>query len=158
MKIFDLEIDSLGGVWIREEWRVNIKHTQGDTIKHIHERYGYISFDSLKTLPEFPKKFQGPYPRCEACEKGKATKPPAPQSKVGPIRTTKSLGRIHCDLVGPIKSPTPAKQYQYLLVVTDDYSRYMSAKPLYTKDETTDALVEIINVLEKASEHQVKYI
>jgi len=34
----------------------------------------------------------------------------------------------------------------------------MLVKPLRTKDKTTDALVEIISILEKASEHQVKYI
>jgi len=123
----------------------------------LHKRYGHISFDTLKNLPEYPK-FSTTPSKCEACEKGKATKPSAPQSKVGPIRTTKPLERIHCDLVGPIKPPTPGKQYQYLLVVTDDYSRYMSAKLLCTKDKTTDALVEIINILEKASEHSVKYI
>ena len=123
----------------------------------LHERYGHISFDTLKNPPEHPKSSTTP-PRCEACEKGKATKPPALQSKVGPIRTTKLFERIHCDLVGPIKPPTLGKQYQYLLVVTDDYSRYMSAKLLRTKDETTNVLVEIINILEKASEHSVKYI
>jgi len=34
----------------------------------------------------------------------------------------------------------------------------MSAKPLRTKEETTDALVEIINILEKAAEYPVKLI
>jgi len=34
----------------------------------------------------------------------------------------------------------------------------MSAKPLKTKDKTTNALVETINILEKAAEHLVKMI
>jgi len=157
-KVFDLEVDCLGGIWIRGEWGATIHKTQGNTPMDLHERYGHISFDTLKNLPEYLKTPGAPILRCEACEKGKATKPPAPISKVGPIRTTKPLERIHCDLVGPIKPPTPAKQYQYLLVVIDDYSRYISRKPLRTKDETTDALIEIINILEKASKHLVKNI
>ena len=60
--------------------------------------------------------------------------------------------------MGPIKPPTPAKQFQYLLVVIDDYSRYISGKPVRTKDEITDTLIEIINILEKASEYPVKHI
>jgi len=109
-QVFDLEIDGLGGMWVLGEWGPAIRRTQGETAKELHERYGHISYDTLKHLPEYPKSTINP-PRCEACEKGKATKPPAPQSKVGPIRTTKLLERIHCDLVGPIKPPTPAKQY-----------------------------------------------
>ena len=158
-KVFDLEIDCLGGIWIRGEWGGDIKKSQGDTIKELHERYGHISYDTLQNLPEYPKGYEvGKPPRCEACEKGKATKPPSPKSTIGPIRTTAPLERLHCDLVGPVKPHTPEKQFQYLLLVTDDYSRYMSAKPLRTKDETADALVEIINILEKATELPVKMI
>jgi len=43
----------------------------------------------------------------------------------------------------------------------DDYTRYVSAKPLRAKDQATDALVEIVNMLEKATDpqyHQVKQI
>jgi len=111
----------------------------------------------IKNLPEYPKT-PGTPPRCEACEKGKATKPPSLKSKVGRRRTKQPLERIHCNLVGPIKPPTPGKQHQYLLVVTNDYTRYMSAKPVRTKDETGNALIEIINILEKAAEYLVKMI
>jgi len=154
-KVFNVEIHNLGGIWIREEWGARVSRIESP--KELYDRYGHISYNTLKNLPEYPKSAGAP-PRCEACEKGKATKSPPPESKVGPIRTTKPLERIYCDLVGPIKPLTPAKQYQYLLVVTDDYSRYISAKPLRTKDETTNVLVEIINILEKASEYTVKYI
>jgi len=148
-KVFDLEIDSLGGIWIRGEWGPDIKKAQGETSKELHERYGHISYDTLKTLPEYPKAAGKP-PRREACEKGKVTKLSSPKSQIGPIRTKQPLERLHCDMVGPTKLPTPGKQHQYLLVVTDDYTRYMSAKPLRIKDETANALVEIVNILEKA--------
>jgi len=81
-------------------------------------------------------------------------------NSVSSIRTKQPLERLHCDLVEPIKPPTLGKQHQYLLVVTDDYTRYMSAKPLRTKDETAYALVEIVNILEKATnpQYNVKFI
>ena len=156
-RTFDLEIDSLGAIWIRGEWGADIKKVQGQNLKELHERYGHISYDTLKTLPEYPQNTRKP-PSCEACEKGKATEPPSRKSKVGPIRTKQPLERLHCDLVGPIKPATLGKQYQYLLVVTDDYTRYMSVKLLKTKDETTNALVEVLNILEKASEYPAKMI
>jgi hypothetical protein len=51
-----------------------------------HERYGHISFDTLKSLPECLKFHTKP--RCEACEKGKATKP---STKKPPEKSSKDL-------------------------------------------------------------------
>jgi len=59
---------------IRGEWGADIKRAQGNSIVELHERYGHISYDTPKNLPEYPKNAGIP-PRCEACEKGKATKP-----------------------------------------------------------------------------------
>jgi len=95
-KVFNLEIDGMGAIWIRGEWGADIKKAQGENLKELHERYGHISHDTLKTLPEYPKNAGKP-PRCEACE------------KVGPIRTKQPLERLYCDLVGPIKPATPGK-------------------------------------------------
>jgi len=52
------------------------------------------------------------------------------------------------DLIGPIKPVTPGNQYQYLLVVVDDFSRYVSVKPLKKKSDAEDELITIINLLE----------
>ena len=40
------------------------------------------------------------------------------------------------------------KQYKYLLVTIDDYTRYMTVKPLRIKSDTREALTEIISTLE----------
>jgi hypothetical protein len=119
-------------------------------VSELHERYGHISFNTLKSLPECPKFHTKP--RCEACEKGKATKPPARnQQKTDPkIRTTRPLERIHADLIGPIKPVTPGNQFKYLLTTTDDFSRYVVTKPIKMKSDTTDALIEIIDAFETA--------
>ena len=154
---YKLEIDEHGGQWITpDDSHADIKKASKiEEAKELHERYGHISYDTLRTLPEFPSNVKkGMEPRCESCQKGKATKPAAKTNKE-PIRTTRPLEQLHADLVGPIKPTTPSTQYKYLLVVTDDFSRYMTAMPLKTKDEITNALIDIINVLEKATIHHV---
>jgi len=117
-------------------------------IKELHERYGHISFNTILSLPECPKPpLDWRKPCCEACERGKTTKLPSPK-QTQTICTKKPLERIHADLIGPIKPVTPGNQYQYLLVVVDDFSRYVLVKPLKKKSEAGDALIEIINLLE----------
>ena len=75
---------------------------QKQCLKELHERYGHISFSLIKRLPEGQMYKTSPEPRCTACELGKSTKPKAPASIIGPIRTSRSLERIHCDLIGPM--------------------------------------------------------
>jgi hypothetical protein len=119
-------------------------------VSELHERYGHISFNTLKSLPECPKI---PYQtRCEACEKGKATKPPArnQQKKDPKIRTTRPLERIHADLIGSIKPVTQGNQFKCLLTTTGSFSRYTVTKPIKMESGTTDALIEIIDAFETA--------
>jgi len=114
----------------------------------LHERYGHISYDTLRTLPEFLKNKKEKI-RCEACEKGKATKPPSPKQPPQ-SRATKLLERIHVDLIGPIDTPTPGKQNKYLMMMVEDHSRYMVTHAIPTKGNAEDAFIVIINKLEKA--------
>jgi hypothetical protein len=46
-------------------------------LEDLHERYGHISLNTLILLPEAQKIRGGKHFVCEACEKGKSTKPPA---------------------------------------------------------------------------------
>jgi len=125
------------------------------TLIELHERYGHISFDTIRALPEYQQlKLAGATecPTCNACLLGKTTKPPARAGQG--IRSTKPLERLHADLIGPIDPTTPSTQFKYLLVVTDDYSRYIAVKPLKRKSDAAVALIEIINTLEKATNNQ----
>ena len=165
---YKLEIDERGGMWITpDDSHVEIRELQAiaqqqveqEEARELHERYGHISYNTLRTLPEFPKNIKkGMEPRCEPCEKGKTTKPPAKDHQKEGIRTSRPLERLHADLVGPIRPITPSTQYRYLLVVTDDYSRYVTTTPIKTKDETGEKLIHTINALEKATIHHVSQI
>ena len=77
----------------------NLKGRKGEA-REIYERYGHISCDTLKNLPNFPK-IDKQYPRCEACEKGTTRKPQAKPQGKNTIRISRRLERHHADLVGP---------------------------------------------------------
>ena len=151
--VYTAERDKQGGMWIKIG-NVSSK----DTIMDLHQRYGHISFNTILSLPECPKPpTNWKKPRCIACEAGKTTKPPSPkQDKT--IRTTKPLERIHADLIGPIKPVTPGNQYQYLLVVVDDFTRYVSVKPLRNKSNAAKALVDIMNKLENSTNLRTRQV
>ena len=100
--------DDDGGNWIKPDEEKEAQIGTLEEAREMHERYGYISYDTLKTLPQFPKIKQNP--RCEACEKGKTTMPAAREQQQK-IRTTQRLERLHVDLVAPITPVTPGKQY-----------------------------------------------
>lgn len=144
--------DEDGGNWIKpEEDKGTVASVEA--ARDLHERYGHISYDTLRTLPNFPKIPKAQNPRYEPCQKGKATKPPArTDQKRGKnsIRTSQPLERLHADLVVPINPMTPGKQYRYLLVIVDDYSRYMVVKALQKKSQTREVLMSIITSLETA--------
>ncbi|GJV10923.1 ribonuclease H-like domain, reverse transcriptase, RNA-dependent DNA polymerase [Tanacetum coccineum] len=71
----------------------------------------------------------------------------APFPKKAKIRSTSPLDLVYGDLCGPITPPTPSgKRYIFLLV--DDYSRYMWAYFLNTKDQAFDTFKEFKKSIE----------
>jgi CHAT domain-containing protein len=127
-------------------------------LSKLHERYGDISFDTLKALPECPNFNIKNKPCCKACEKGKATKLAGKnyQKRVPKIQTSRPLEQLHANLIRPINPMIPGKQFEYLLIVTDDFSRYVTTKLLQKKSDTAKGLIEIINAFEAAYSRQVK--
>ncbi|GJU75218.1 ribonuclease H-like domain, reverse transcriptase, RNA-dependent DNA polymerase [Tanacetum coccineum] len=76
---------------------------------------------------------------------GKQSRAPFPKKAKG--RSTSPLDLVYGDLCGPITPPTPSgKRYIFLLV--DDYSRYMWAYFLSTKDQAFDTFKEFKKTIE----------
>jgi hypothetical protein len=146
--------DTRGGLWVAPDNSM-AKVGRIEAVKELHERYRHISYDTLRSLLECPNFEEKP--RCETCEKGKAEKPPA-LPRMQPIRTSRALERLHCDLVRPINPITPRNQYKYLLVTTDDYSRYTIVKSIKTKDRAASALISIINILEVTTSQRFQQV
>ncbi|GJW96593.1 zinc finger, CCHC-type containing protein [Tanacetum coccineum] len=86
---------------------------------------------------------------CDVCLIGKHSRAPFP--KKAKARSTSPLDLVYGDLCGPITPPTPSgKKYIFLLV--DDYSRYMWAYFLSTKDQAFDTFKEF----KKSTENELK--
>nr|GEZ26437.1 zinc finger, CCHC-type [Tanacetum cinerariifolium] len=82
---------------------------------------------------------------CNVCLVEKQSRAPFPKKAKG--RSTSPLDLIYGDLCGPITPPTPSgKRYIFLLV--DDYSRYMWAYFLRTKDQAFDTFKEFKKTIE----------
>jgi hypothetical protein len=129
---------------------------KASSLMELHERYGHISFDTLKSLPE-AQKFRGTSaPKCEACIIGKSTKPSAKATKGIPtIRSTKALERIHADLIGPLKVWLGKR---YILTIIDDFTRYCGAIPIRAKSDTKSTLIEWIRAIENQCGQKVQQI
>ena len=91
--------DNAGTMWITPDDKEPVK-VKKVTLMDLHERYGHISFDTLKSLPKGQKYYGKTAPKCEACIAGKSTKP-ITKIKGTQIRSQKILERLHADLIGP---------------------------------------------------------
>ncbi|GKB80072.1 zinc finger, CCHC-type containing protein [Tanacetum coccineum] len=109
-----------------------------------HARLGHLNFESLKTMAQRNLVHGIPTIKhttqvCDVCLIGKHNRAPFP--KKAKARSTSPLDLVYGDLCGPITPPTPSgKKYIFLLV--DDYSRYMWAYFLNTKDQAFDTFKE----------------
>ena len=103
------ERDNSSTMWIKPtDTNVTVNKV---TLMDLYERYGHISFDTLKTLPEaLPFKGIVSPPKCEACIAGKSTKPPARKAEK-PTRSDKPLKRLHADLIGPFTKEWVGRKY-----------------------------------------------
>jgi transposase InsO family protein len=80
---------------------------------------------------------------CEACIKGKLSKKPFPK-KASP--TKGNLDCISSDLCGPFQIETMGKK-RYFMTLNDIHSGYTEVKLLREKSETTDLVIEFIELL-----------
>ena len=115
------------------------------TLMDLHERYGHISFDTLKSMPEGQIYHGKAAPKCEACIAGKSVKPPARKAEK-PIRSEQPLERLHADLIGPFAKEWLGKKYA--LTMIDDYSRYCVAIPIRAKSDSEEHVKEWVKLLE----------
>ena len=145
-----------GTMWIiPEDTKIVTLKVNKETLQGLHERYGHISFETLKSLPE-AKGLSGPGTgTCTAYLKSKSTKPASKPSPVGRIRTSRILERTHMDLIGPLK---PCLGKEFILTIMDDYSRYCGAIPIRTKGEASEKAQEWILALETRTGEKTAFI
>lgn len=85
---------------------------------------------------------------CEACLAGKQRRTPFPQKTLW--RSTEPLQLLHGDTCGPITPATPSGN-KYLLLLVDDYSRFMWIALLPSKDAAIAAIKHVQATAERKS-------
>ena len=155
--LYQISRDINGTMWvIPEDTKIVTLKVNKETLQGLHERYGHISFETLKSLPEAKGLSGLGTGTCMACLKSKSTNPPSKPSPVGPIRTTKTMEQIHADLIGPLSKEWLGKKY--ILTVMDDFSRYCTAIPIRDKTHASEKTKEWILALENTTGNKTAFI
>ena len=146
-----------GTMWIiPKDTKIVTFKVNKETLQGLHERYGHISFETLKYLPGAKGLSGTGTGTCKACLKSKSTNPPSKPSPTGSIRTTRVMEPIHADLIGPLSKEWLGKKY--ILTILDDYSRYCTAIPIRDKTHASEKTKEWILALETTTGNKTAFI
>nr|GEY91610.1 retrovirus-related Pol polyprotein from transposon TNT 1-94 [Tanacetum cinerariifolium] len=126
-----------------------------------HLRLSHLNFDTINLLSKndivvgLPKlKFVKDH-LCSSCELGKAKR------KFFYTKLTPSLKRrlqlLHTDLCGPMRVAS-INGKRYVLVIVDDYSRYIWTQFLRSKDETPKVLIDFLRLVQRGLQAQVRVV
>nr|GEX45487.1 retrovirus-related Pol polyprotein from transposon TNT 1-94 [Tanacetum cinerariifolium] len=113
-------------------WHQRLSHLNFDTINELARH------DLVAGLPKF--KYHREY-LCPSCEQGKikrASRPPKPV-----LNSRQRLHLLHMDLCGPMRIAS-INGKRYVLVIMDDYSRYMWVHFLRSKDKALDVIIKFM--------------
>ena len=89
---------------------------------------------------------------CEACAQGKMDRIPFP--KKSEKETHQPLHLVHSDLCGPMNVDSVGGS-KYVLTLTDDYTRYVTAYFIKSKSDVVSKFVEYVTMMEKGIAHQL---
>ncbi|GJX30336.1 retrovirus-related pol polyprotein from transposon TNT 1-94 [Tanacetum coccineum] len=108
-----------------------------------HQRLLHLNFDTINDLAKndlvtgLPKfKYHKEHP-CPSCEQGKSKKVSHPPKLIP--NSKQRLRFLHMDLCGPMRVESINGKW-YILVIVDDYTRYMWVHFLRSKDEAPESL------------------
>lgn len=123
-----------------------------------HRRLGHVSMrrisriNKLNLVRGLPKLKFNSDALCEACQKGKFSKPAFKSKNVA--STSRPLELLHIDLFGPVKTASIIGN-KYGLVIVDDYSRWTWVKFLKHKDESHFVFTEFCNQVQNEKEMNI---
>src|SRR4051812_29874974 len=123
-----------------------------------HRRLGHASLRKIsqinklnlvRGLPNLKYKSDAP---CEACQKGKFSKPAFKSKNV--VSSSRPLEILHIDLFGPFKTAS-VRGKKYGLLIVDDYSRWTWVKFLKHKDESHSVFFEFCTQIQSEKECKI---
>nr|GEU90990.1 integrase, catalytic region, zinc finger, CCHC-type, peptidase aspartic, catalytic [Tanacetum cinerariifolium] len=121
-------------------WHHRLSHLNFGAINHL-ARQGLV-----RSLPKF--KFEKDH-FCLACAMGKSKKKShKPKSE---DNNQEKLYLLHMDLCGPMRVES-VNGKKYILVIVDDYSRFIWVKCLRSKDEAPDFIIKFLKMIQEGPE------
>ncbi|GJZ00566.1 retrovirus-related pol polyprotein from transposon TNT 1-94 [Tanacetum coccineum] len=127
-------------------WHCWLNHLNFGTINDLARK------DLVRGLPRL--KFEK-YNLCSACQLGKSKKyTHQPKTKKTIMEV---LHTLHMDLCGPMRVQT-INGKKYILVIVDDYSRFIWVKFLRSKDETPEFVIKFLKQIQVGLNKTVRYI
>ncbi|KAJ9554040.1 hypothetical protein OSB04_018085 [Centaurea solstitialis] len=121
-----------------------------------HARLGHIGFGAVNLMHKLAKGvpvINHQDQICESCMVGKQTKRSFP--KKATYRATNILEMIHRDICGPVDPPTQAGN-TYILVLVDDFSRYMWSFLLKHKSDAFGVIKRFKTAIENRTSKEIK--
>ncbi|KNZ54453.1 hypothetical protein VP01_2942g1 [Puccinia sorghi] len=117
-----------------------------ESLQELHERFGHASVQRIAHLSKtkFSNSELSSF-ECKSCVLSKITKQ---AFKFESELAKKPFERLHLDIVGPIK-PESSLKHNYILTVVDNYLGYLAGFPLVHKNDTTDALIDLLEAEKK---------
>nr|GFB39766.1 retrovirus-related Pol polyprotein from transposon TNT 1-94 [Tanacetum cinerariifolium] len=112
-----------------------------------HQRLCYLNFDTINDLARndlvagLPKFKHHKEHLCPSCEQGKSKR--ASHSPKPVPNSRQRLHLLHMDLCGPMRIAS-INGKRYVLVIVDDYSRYMWVHFLRSKDEAPEVIIKFL--------------
>lgn len=120
-----------------------------------HERYGHLPFPAFRRIPEAPTWLANVKIQCDACIKGKSTKPPSPPARFH-RRKSEVLALVHSDLQE--LQTTGYNKAKYNCVLVDDASSFTMTKAVTSKDLAAQAVLDMMASMEVVTGRQIKAI
>nr|GFA22304.1 retrovirus-related Pol polyprotein from transposon TNT 1-94 [Tanacetum cinerariifolium] len=112
-----------------------------------HQRLSHLNFDTINDLarndfvaglPKFKYHKEHLYPSCEQGKSKRASHPPKPVPN-----SRQRLHLLYMDLCGPMRIAS-INGKRYVLVIVDDYSRYMWVHFHRSKDEAPEVIIKFL--------------
>jgi len=118
-----------------------------------HARLGHLSLPAIKRLPNTVKGIQlhAKSPStctCQACIMGKMFRKPFQPLRLEDKAKTRLLELIHSDVIGLMQTQT-MRGYRYIIMFTDDHSRYTEVYFMKAKSEAPAKFKEYVAKVEK---------
>nr|GFA62442.1 putative ribonuclease H-like domain-containing protein [Tanacetum cinerariifolium] len=113
-------------------WHQRLSHHNFDTINDLAKN------DHVAGLPKFKYHKEHLCPSCEQGKSKRASHPPKPVPN-----SKQRLHLLYMDLCGPMRIAS-INDKRYVLVIVDDYSRYMWVHFLRSKDEAPEVIIKFL--------------